>query len=552
MVRTKRCSRGLVVLCGMAALTASLISACKIGPSFRTPWAPSAEKWNAADGKVFIGQPADPREWWKAFNDPVLDSLIDRGLQQNLTLQAASLRIVQARAAKVLTAGTLFPIITGGGSASHLNLSENVKPDVDVTVPNVSVNIPRGLDAILDRLPPVLQVTGKPDVNITPKLDLYDAGFDTLWELDLWGGKRRGLEAARAELDAAYAGYDDVRVSLVAEVAATYIEIRTLEARLAALRAVVATEKKFQAIANDKFAKKQTPETDIHIAQAFVGQTESAIPAVEAALARAQNSLSILLGLPPQDVRALVGEPRPIPVASAEVAVGIPADLLRRRPDVRVAEHLAHAQMARIGKAKAHLLPSFSIFGSIGLAASKSNLFFEDESVRGAYGLLGNINGIIFYPLLIEGVRLQDARYEEAVLTYQQAVLRAQAEVENSIVGFLKAKDAEAILQKSNDAANRAAELALDFYDKGQVIVSVPLFAIALQGSFSDRVLLEQGSAATNLVAVYKAMGGGWQNRQGQELVPEEIRARMKDRTEWWTFAGPSDLRTARTEPEAK
>ena len=524
------------------------LGACKIGPNFKVPFAPRADAWREVQQGPFIGQPVDKTEWWKTFNDPVLNSLVEQAFQQNLTLQQASLRVVDARVRRAGVTWTWLPLITGKGSAMHLNMSETVKPDVDVTLPDVSVNIPPKLGGILGRLPPVLQVSGKPDVKMTPSLDVYSAGFDALWEVELWGKRRRLTEAAKAELDAAYAGYDDVMISLAGEVAATYIQIRTLEHQLKVTRENVALQKKFEKITQEGFKEKRNPETDVVLAAAFRGATELAIPEMENRLQQAENALCVLLGKAPYDLRGELGAGAPIPVAPARIAAGLPADLLRRRPDVRLAERLAHAQCARIGFRKANILPSLSLIGGIGLKSTDSNRFFRSDSVTGSYGGLVNVTNLILYPVTIEMVRSEDARFEAALLQYQETVINAQREVENAMTGFLKAQDQAKIAGEAAKACGRAAELAVGAYQQGKVIVSVPLVALGLQTSLQNQAFSAEGTAAANIVAMYKAMGGGWQVREGRELVPEGIRERMKERTDWWTFAGKYDLRTARTE----
>jgi len=285
----------------------------------------------------------------------------------------------------------------------------------------------------------------------------------------------------------------------------------------------------------------------VQLARTLVALVEPTIPALESELGQSENALCILLGKMPQNVQAELGTSAPIPSVPAKLAVGVPADLLRRRPDVRMAERQAHAQCARIGVAKAGIFPSFSLLGALGLQSSDSGRFFERESWTGAYGGAVGATGLVWYPFLVERVRVEDARFQEAMLQYKNTVLNAAREVENAQTAFLKSVEQQAILQGGSQAARRATELAIDAYRQGKIIVSVPLVALTFEAGLEEQAIAAEGAAATNLVAMYKALGGGWQVREGQDLVPEEIRRQMEDRSDWWSFAGKYDLRTAQT-----
>jgi outer membrane protein TolC len=246
--------------------------------------------------------------------------------------------------------------------------------------------------------PPVLQVSGEPDVSLRPSLDMYGAGFDAIRGLELWGKRRRLSEGARAALEAAYADYDDVLVSLAGEVAATYFQIRTLGHQLKVTRESVALQKKFESIAQEGFKAGRNPETDAELAAALRGATDLAIPKFEEDLEKAENALCALLGKAPCDLRNELGTDGAIPAVPERIAAGVPADLLRRRPGVRLAERTAHAQCARIGFRKASILPSFNLIGAIGLQSTDSDRFFRRDGVRGAYGGLVNVTNLICHP----------------------------------------------------------------------------------------------------------------------------------------------------------
>lgn len=527
------CGRTILAFMIAAAL---LASGCVMGPKFKAPTVLTAEQWREIAQPQYAGQPADNIEWWKSLNDPILNSLIQQAFKQNLSLQAASLRIVQARVARSSSGLLYLPIIAGQGSISHSDFSTNVKPEVEVNLNDRQRKLPPAIrNSLLGNLP---------SVSVTPELDVYDAGFDALWEFDFWGQKYRRFQSASEEMNAAFAGYDAVMISLAAEVARTYVQIRTVDQRLAAMEILVDTMDDFTSLTEERYKKKEALITDVKLAKLLTGIVESSIPQLESARRQLENSLCILLGKTPQDMQQDLGADGTIPVAPIQTAVGIPADLLRRRPDVRMAEHLAAAQCARVGMAKAAIMPSFSIFGSIGLRSSDSEKFFRSDSVRSAYGGLVNVNSLLWYPITVGNVRFQDAQFEEAMLNYRDTVLNANLEVENSMYSFLKSQDEVAILEGNVKEALDTVNLTMAAYKQGKVIVSVPLVALTFLASQQDQMWTWRGSSTTDYIAIYKALGGGWQNRVGQELVPDDVRERMNKQADWWTFTGKHDLST--------
>ncbi len=516
-----------------------LVSACMVGPKFKTPEVPIAQQWREAPQSQFTGQPVTQTEWWKGLNDPILNSLIEQAFAQNLTLQGAALRIVQARIGRSAVGLSFLPLITGTGSISHSDFSTNVKPEVEITPSNKQ---PRFSSPLLDTIRQEVRAS-LPSVSISPEMDVYDAGFDAIWELDLWGKKRQRFRSSSENLKAAYAAYDAMMISLAADVARTYVEIRTVDQRLAVLKTLLETMNKFVAITEERFQKKEALVTDVKLAKLLTGIVQTSIPQLESARRQLENSLCVLLGKAPQDLHEVLGTGS-IPAAPTQSLVGIPADLLRRRPDVRLAEHLAAAECARVGMAKASILPSFSIFGAIGLSSSDSENFFKSDSVRSAYGGLLNVTNLILYPITVQNVRLQDARFEEAQMNYRETVLRANLETENALYAFLKTQDEGVILEGNVKEALDTANLTMEAYKQGKVIVSVPLVALTFLSSQQDQLWARRGDAIANYIAIYKALGGGWQNRVDQELVPEHIREQMKQQADWWSFTGKWDLNT--------
>jgi NodT family efflux transporter outer membrane factor (OMF) lipoprotein len=385
--------------------------------------------------------------------------------------------------------------------------------------------------------------------------DDWQVGFDATWELDMWGRFRRSIEATDAELLASVASYDDVLVSLIAEVARNYTLLRTLEGQLAVARDNVTIQRRSFEIADAKFKGGTVTELDSAQAASLLHDTEAQIPGLEANIRQTQNTLCILLGIPPQDLQPILGGARSIPNPPAEVAVGIPADLLRRRPDIRRAERLLASQSAQIGVAKADLFPRFALFGTISVAAQDFDDLFKSDSLEN-FGGPSFRWAILNYGRIQNNVRVQDARFQALIGDYENTVLQAQGEVENAIAAYLGAQRRVAFLTDSVRFAARAVELAEFQYREGAVdftrVLNTQQFLVTEQ----DRLVFTQGSVALNLVAMYKALGGGWELRIGKDLVPQESKQQMTERT-WWdgmltTEGQAQDLDAAASGTEAE
>ncbi len=494
-----------------------LIGCDTFGPEFIKPDAPVANQWlEVDDPKISTGK-ADFSEWWRSFNDPILDGLINQAYRQNLPLQIAGIRILEARAQLGVAVGNVYPQqVQAGGSLSHVELSNN------------SPNASSAAD------------TSFRDVSV---------GFNVGWELDLWGRFARGIEAADADLLTSVADYDDILVSLTASVATAYILIRTFEERLAIARENVEIQERSLKITDVRFRNGATTELDVQQARTLLLNTQASIPALQIGLQQAKHALSTLLGLTPRNLDDSLGEAGAIPDAPAEVAIGIPAELLRRRPDIRRAELQAAAQSARIGIAESDLYPQFSLIGSIGLRSSdtfSSDLgdLFQLNSIE-AFGGPSFSWNIFNFGRIKNNVRVQDARFQQLIVNYQNTVLEASREVEDALVGFLRAKEQVVFLSESVDAAQRSVELALLQYRDGvadyQRVLDTQQALVAQQ----DLKTARQGEIATNLIAMYRALGGGWQIRRGNDFVPLETKQQMKQRTNWGELleSTPSDSR---------
>ncbi len=428
----------------------------KVGPNYRRPAAPVAEDWIDAGDRRVRKDSEELQRWWAVFNDPTLEALVTNASQQNLTLRQAGFRVLQARAARAIVAGNFFPQQQNASGSYSRN---------------------------------ALSVLAANSAFIQQRFfDNWDVGFNLAWELDFWGRFRRAIEAADADLDASVEDYDDVLVTLLGDVAATYVRIRTLQAQLVLVRANIQLQKDTLTIADARFRGGQVSELDVDQARSNLAQTESLVPQFEIELRQAGNELCILLGIPPEELAAMIGE-GPIPTAPPDAAVGVPADLLAQRPDVRRAERFAAAQSARVGVAESELYPHIAITGTVGFAAEDFNDLLQTGSFQGGIGPSFQWN-LLNYGRLLNNVRLHDARLAEFIVNYQNTVLVANKEVENGLVTFLRSQQKTRSLLVSVDAAQRAANVALAQYRAG--IVDFNRVALIQQNLVSQQDLLAQ------------------------------------------------------------
>jgi NodT family efflux transporter outer membrane factor (OMF) lipoprotein len=466
-----------VALAGCTSWSDYVRNGFKVGPNYCRPAAAVADHWIDDQDPNVGSQRADDAAWWRTFNDPVLDSLVQTAYRQNLTLRLAGFRILEARAQRAIAVGELFP--------------QSQQAFGDYTRTNLSKNAPNGAPSL--------------------RFDEWAVGTNLAWELDFWGRFRRAIEAADAHLDASVENFDDVLVLLVAEVAQRYTDLRTAEQRLEYARKNVHAQRESLRLADVRFQNGKVTRLDVTQGQSNLSQTEAAIPLLEATRRQAANQLCILLGMPPRNIEELLGL-RPIPSAPPRVVVGIPADLLRRRPDVRRAEREAAAQSALIGIAAAELYPHFSISGSIFLDAANFQDLFDPKSFAGNVGPSFNWN-ILNYGRLVNNIRVQDARFQQLVLAYQDTVLRANAEVENALVGFLDAQQSVRFLANSADAATQSLGLVRLQYEEGKTDFNRVLVIEQNLTQQEDQLAQAQGAVAQNLIRVYRSIGGGWQIR---------------------------------------
>jgi len=473
-------------LCALLALTAG----CAVGPDYVRPETNTADTWSESIDSRLSTDPAEYGPWWTVFEDPALEQLVEIASKENLTLQIAAARILEARAVLGISRGLRFPQQQQlAGTAARVRLSENA--------PNV---------VIADQA-----------------FSSYAVGFDAAWELDVWGRLRRGVEAADADYGRALAGYDDTSVTVTAEIARAYILLRTFEARLKLARENVAIQNETLRIAEVRFENGAVTELDVTQARALLHDTEALIPSLETGVHQTKHAISTIIGRPPSQLAELLQQDSPIPSAPVEIAVGVPLDLLRRRPDVRMAEFQAAAQSARIGIARSDLYPRFSLFGSIGFATSsdggvQSNNadagdLFSSDSVT--YTVGPTFSWPIFnYGRLRNNVRMQDARFQQAALNYQNTVLEAAREVEDALAAYLRSQTRVGYLTDSVGDARRSVELALVQYRQGSTSYQRVLDTQRFLVQQEDQLTRTEGDVALNLVATYKGLGGGWETKQ--------------------------------------
>lgn len=451
----------------------------KVGPNYCRPGAPVADQWLDANDSAIDGGQIQNAAWWQTFNDPVLDSLVSSACQQNLSLRVAGLRILEARAQRAVVAGELFPQQQEAfGEYSRNKLSKNGPSGAS---PNLYFND-------------------------------WALGGNLAWELDFWGQFRRAIEAADANLDASIEGYDHVLVLLLAEVAQSYANVRIAEQRLTYAKQNVEIQRGSLRLAEDRLRNGATTELDVTQGTSNLEQTDASIPPLEAARRQAINQLCILMGIPPRNLDEMLAARQGIPKAPAHLAIGIPAELLRRRPDVRKAERDVAAQSALIGVATADLYPHFSINGTIFVDAMDVKDLFNADSIAGSVGPSFRWN-ILNYGRLLNNIRVQQARFQQLAVQYQNTVLQANAEAENAIIGLIKAKQQAQSLARCAEASQQSVVLVSSQYDGGVVDFNRVFTVQQTLTQQQDQLAVAEGSVAQYLIQLYRALGGGWQVR---------------------------------------
>ncbi len=464
----------------LALVVAGSMVGCKVGPDYTTPETRVPKQWSEPLTGGETSRDASLAEWWKALHDPELDSLVARALNANLDLRIAQARLREARALRGLAGADLGPSLDASGMVAREKQSAN-QPILGDTLP-----------------------AGTPLTS-----DVYQAGFDASWEVDFFGGNRRGVEAADAALAAAGYSLADAQVSLVAEVARNYVTARGYQQRLAIAQENLAAQRDIVTLAKSRYQQGFTSSLEPEQAATVLAQTESQVPTLEAGLQVAVHHLGVLLGRNPGDLREELTAAAAIPTVPPEVPTGLPADLVRRRPDIRVAERRLAEATARIGVAKADLYPRFSLTGSFGWESAQSVSLFSPAST--AWSLGPTFRWPIFDMSRVRAnIRVQDARQEQALASYQKAVLTGFEDVENTLVIYAKEQSRNVPLREAVVSSSRALDVARQQYASGLTSFINVLDAERTVYQAQDNLVQSDQTVAQDLIALCKALGGGW------------------------------------------
>ncbi|WP_250474700.1 efflux transporter outer membrane subunit [Caballeronia sp. GAFFF1] len=496
-------------------MLALAMSACTVGPDFKPPAADAPGNWNDmqraqnatpdaraphADAPSVASTSADPDpRWWKQFDDPTLDSLIDRAVAGNLDLQSAVLRIAQAREQSVSAAAQGLPQISANASVMREQLglkglleSQGLYSRIDSLGAN-GAPIRQGLDSA------------------TGPVTLFQDGFDASWELDLFGRVRRSVESADAETQAEIESRNDALVSLEAEVARTYAQLRGAQSIRQITLDEIDAEQQILDLTREQARVGLTSQQDVQSASAQVGALQAQVPSLEAQIAQAMNGLAVLTGSTPGTLDAELSDARAVPPVPPTVPVGVPSTLARRRPDIRRAEAQLHAATAEVGVAVAQLYPDISLTGQVGTRATKAKYLARWSS------LFWSVGPSISLPIFEGGalrsnVRVAKAQAAQAALQYRQTVLTALQDVDNALVAYRTEQDRRAALVRTVEANRVSLQLATDSYRKGLTAFVTVLDAERQLAQTREQLAQSTVNVTTDLIAVYKSLGGGWQD----------------------------------------
>lgn len=454
-----------------ALLGCVALQACTVGPAYRQPDIAMPSAWSE-------GRPAAPVEvaWWKQLRDPVLDGLVERALASNLDVEAAAERVVAARGQSLVVKGALLPSLDSRASYAERQTAGNA-----TGIPNIP-----GVEG-----------------------SLIQAGFDASWELDLFGGRRRALEASRADVDVAQYQRADAMVTVAGEIARNYVELRGAQLELDVARRNLADQRDSLAIVRAREAGGLTSGLDVARASSQADATSSTIPALEASVLRSAHRLAVLVGEQPDALVAELSAPRPVPAAGAALPAVLPSDLLRRRPDLRAAERRVAAATARIGVATADLYPRISLVGSAGLASVSASDFFRADSV--AWSIGPTISWPVFRGgQIVATIDVRESEARQALLAYRAAILVALEDVENAIVTLDRERGRRDALAAAVKSQQDAVAIAEEQYRRG--LRDYLAVLDARRSLFEQQVALARSQTAVcaGFVALQKALGGGW------------------------------------------
>lgn len=463
-----RAARLPVLFLGAALL---LLPAClKVGPDYQPPESKLPPSWSQGSGAL---NQAALIKWWEIFRDPLLNSLIDRAVKGNLDLKTAYARVKEARHLLGAALGKVLPSADASGQATRQGTSENSAVSTGITYSSYSMQL------------------------------------DASWEIDLFGRIRRNIEAAQADFQASEEDRRDALITLYAEVARTYLQVRTAQIRLITISENIASQKEVLELTLVRFKNGLASALDVSQARQVLASTEAQAPPIRIELTQNKTALAVLLGLPPAGLDQELDQVRALAVPQPKLGLGVPADLLRRRPDIRGAERRLAAQSARVGVATADLYPSFTILGTIGLSAANTGDLFTSGSRIFSVG--PGFSWKLFQGGAVRSqIKAADAKLEQNLFTYRQTILNALSEVENAVVALNQRRQQAVILRRAMLAAQRTLNLSVSLYKEGLADFQRVLDAQRTLFESGDQLVQARGAAASALVGLYKALGGGW------------------------------------------
>lgn len=480
-----------------------LLNACMmVGPDYKEPQKSVAKHWSKKTSTVKETCIHDAK-WWEVFHDPNLTALINEGYHNNLTLQSAGVRVLQARAQLAQAVGQLYPqqqALTGNYNYNRIGGSS--------------------LQTVLP-----------------PSFNTALMGFSANWEIDFWGKYRRAIQSNDATFLASLAAYDNALVTLTSDIASNYIKIRTSESLIHVTQENIRLQKMSLNVALSQFRAGEVSLLDVEQAKTELAETQAKLPGYVSDLQHQKDALAVLMGTVPGDIDRLLQKKRGIPKAPLNVAVGIPRESLARRPDIYQSRMNAIAQSAAIGAAKANLFPALSLTGTFAFASnnisgsSVSDIFnWSNRTITAGPAVSWPI---LNYGQITNAVRAQDAVFQQALLSYLNLVLQAQQEVQDNITSYIESNKAAELLTRADRSAIKSTKLALIRYKEGETNFTTVIDVEQQQLRVQTSLVKAQGDVPLALVALYRSLGGGWQIRNGHDVVPMHIKDEMAARTNW-------------------
>ena len=470
----------------LAAVGIAVVGGCAVGPNYHPPAAPAPAAWSSPVTNGLTDSASAASSWWTSFNDVELDSLILRASRSNLDLRVAEARLRQARAVREGSAADFLPSPEASGSVARAQQSQNQ---------------------------PLIGALPLP-ANFPFEYSVYQAGFDASWEIDIFGGKRRALEAATAEWEGAIEARNDVMVSLLAEVARNYVELRGSQYRLEIAQRDLKLQAEALELIRDRFQGGVATELDVSRSAALLAGVQATIPPLDTAMRVAMYSIAVLLDQEPGKLVAELSPLMPVPPAPPEVPIGLPSDLLQRRPDVRRAERQLAAETARIGVAKSDWFPKLSLTGDVGTESVSPGKSLEPGSLFWSLGPSLEWRGLDFARVRAE-VRGQTAAQEVALATYEKTVLISLQEAENAVVTYAQEQNRHRALANEVAENRHSLEMATSLYAEGRVNFLDVLDVRRSLYESDDQLAVSDQAISLDLIALYKALGGGWGTMAG-------------------------------------